>query len=135
EDWKKTQASRPRGIFKELSLKFNAIESKAIQIIEKLHPFSFERFHNELYKEHENSDLIGALELYKEKLKAENREGSADTFKCTISSFKKYLSTVRKEKLQLNELSPYFLTSYEKWMIKKGASLNTIGIYLRNVRT
>lgn len=135
EDWKKTQMSRPRGIFKELKLKFNAIESKAIQIIAKLHPFTFEKFHNELYQEHKNSDLIGALELYKDNLKAENREGSADTFKCAISSFKKYLATVKKEKLLLNELTPTFLSSYEKWMIKKGTSLNTIGIYLRNVRT
>ena len=70
--------SRPRGIFKELKLKFNSIESKVIKIIEKLHPFTFEKFHNEPYQEHKNSDLIGVLELYKDNLKAENREGSAD---------------------------------------------------------
>ncbi|MEX2336183.1 MAG: site-specific integrase [Fulvivirga sp.] len=120
---------------KELKLKFNSIEAEAIQVIEKIQPFSFEEFKDRFYREHKNTDVIGALELYKESLKSENREGSADTFKCTISSFQKYLSTVKKDNLLFNEVTPSFLASYEKWMLKKGTSLNTIGIYLRNLRT
>jgi len=133
DDWEKIQQPNPRKENKEFKTLFNKIEERAIAIIRELNPFSFGEFERKFnQKATSRKDVFGLFELYIEKLKLENRLTTADSYSSTLKSFSKFTT---KTKLALSEITVTWLTNYEIWMLNKGSSTTTIGIYLRNLRS
>jgi hypothetical protein len=55
--------------------------------------------------------------------------GTASSYQTTINSIDGY-----KKNLQIQDITPAFLKSYEKHLLGEQKSLATIGIYMRNLR-
>ncbi len=131
EEFDKVIVSRPKGEFKDLSLKFGAIERKAKQIIDSLDQFSFTEFER-IFFDSKFKSRKSPYELFEEKsalLKKQGRIGTATSYETSLHSLRKFRKT-----LSFESITAEFLHDYENWMIGKGKSQTTVGIYLRNLR-
>jgi len=98
------------------------------------------------------SDLLDALSKRAVRLKDREGIGSSQLFESTQASFKRFaifkkVTLSNSPKLPFQIVTPSFLKEYEKWMLKFGkapqrkdgpetpASITTIAMYCRNVRT
>nr|WKN35060.1 site-specific integrase [Tunicatimonas sp. TK19036] len=133
EDFLKIQGSKPRGKYKDYQLEFNGKENHANEIIKSMPSFTFEEFEKQfLNKKVSSKDVFSLYERYIQNLSKEGRAGTASSYQCSLSSIRTF---VRKKKLAFAKVNPDFLHDYERWMISKGSSNTTIGIYLRSLRT
>lgn len=115
---------------KEIKTKVEYFEKKATDAIKILNVFSFDAF-EEIYLDQRNTanSVSFAFDKYIDNLKLENRIGTAISYECAKNSIDKYNS-----KLTFAEITPIFLKKYENWMLQKGNSISTVGIYLRSLR-
>jgi len=115
---------------KELYLKLNYFYSKAETVINDLKVFTFDNFQNCFSNERNTQDsVLFAFENYIEQLKTEQRLGTANSYQCAINSLESF-----KKGLTFAEISTTLLKKYEHWMLDKGNSVTSIGIYLRSLR-
>lgn len=136
EDWARTQSEKPRNEFKEHKLYFSRIEQRALDIIKELTPFSFEGFEKKFDQRVDRTkDVLTYLDNYIKQLSKDNRSGTADSYQCAYNSFKKYLESKGRKRLNFGDVSPDWLKEYESWMLENEKSNTTIGIYLRSLRT
>lgn len=137
DDWEKVHEENPRnGELKRLKHLFSEIEKRAIRLIDEMEFFSFQAFEKKFnQKPTSSTDVLAAIEAKREFLQSADRLNSADSYKCAHGSFSQYIKTIHRKKLKFSDLTPEWLEQYEKWMIDKGSSPTTIGIYLRNLRT
>ena len=95
-------------------------------------PFTFEDFKFKLYiNKFVRSPNIYVL--FDETMKDLNEQGRVSTgrvYRNTRNSLMKF-----KSKLNIKEVTPEFLKKHEGYMISKGKSISTIGIYLRHLRS
>src|SRR5690606_15527374 len=75
-------------------------------------------------------DIKSVFEYVIKKLRDEDREGTALAYGNALSSLIKY----KNEFITFNSISPEWLRGYEKWALKAGLSINSIGMYLRALR-
>jgi integrase len=127
---------------KAILKKLNVYLDKADKLTEALTPFTFERFEEAYFENRDLKNSVSyAFDRKIEKLRLNEQIGTAVSYECAKNSLLKYKeSTLKKagnKKLDLtfSEITPEFLTRYEKKMIKDGNSITTVGIYLRNLRT
>jgi len=122
---------------KDLHLQINSRESKALEVIESLPVFTWEGFEEKYFGKKGHSDVVSLLRSRADNLRKEGRTGTAVSIECVAASLEKYLKEkdLKEKTLPIAQLTVKFLKSYESWMLKKGNSLTTTGIYLRNVRT
>lgn len=125
---------------REIQFEIREIESEYKDKIQELKVFNFEALESLL--ETKSGDAINVFSHYDNKildLKSFNRFGTALTYETSLKSIKAYLKekTGREQnQLFFQDVTVKFLENYEDWMaIKKGRSLNTVGIYLRVLRT
>jgi len=135
EEWLASQQDNPRRENKEHKLVFSQIEAKALGIIKNLDAFSFELFEKKFFQNPESrKDLLVLMQQYIDKLKSENRLTTAESFRSALRSFVAFSKTLKSGKVIINQVTPQWLQKYETFMIDKGSSINTVGIYLRNLR-
>lgn len=136
EDWLRTQAEKPRNESKEHKLYFNKIEQRAVDIIKELNPFSFEGFEKKFDQRVDRTkDVLTYFDNYIKQLYKADRSGTADSYECAVNSFKKFLESKGRKRLNFGDVTPEWLTDYEKWMLDEEKSSSTIGIYIRSLRT
>ncbi len=136
DDWEKVFESNPKKKYKDYVVFFGDIESRAIKIIQELRPFSFTAFEKKFnYKTKNSEDAIVCMESYIAKLKEEARTGTAASYSNALNSFKRYLASKGRKKLNFWDITPDWLNQYEKWIVESDNSLTTVGIYLRSLRT
>lgn len=106
-------------------------ETKAKYIIDQLKTFTFEKFEESYLSGNPTtqSDFISLFEQNINSLKKLDRFGTADSYKTALNSLLRFRSDIKFESIDV-----YFLKDYEKWMINKGSSKTTVGIYLRALR-
>lgn len=132
EDFQKVQGSKPRGEFKELKIRFSALEQRAIDVVKSLPNFSFTSFEEHFLNQRSTEqDVYSFYDSYVLGLSNEGRAGTASSYQCSHKSLK----TFHPRKLLFEKITPEFLKEYERWMLAKGNSLTTVGIYLRSLRT
>ena len=132
EDFEKVQSSKPRGEHKEQKIILNALEQRAIEVIKKLPDFSFEAFEKRFLEQKETGqDVFSFYERYIKKLRKEGRAGTASSYQTSLNSLKSF----HPKKLPFGKANSDFLTAYEQWMLAKGKSATTVGIYIRPLRT
>jgi len=115
---------------REALLKLNHLFGKAETLIEKLPVFTFSAF-EENYLEQRNTlnSVSFAFEKNIERLRSENRLGTADCYEWANKSISEF-----RKNLTFAEVTPDLLKKYEIKMLKDGKSTSTISIYLRCLR-
>jgi integrase len=104
---------------------------KAKQVINDLKVFTFDSFENAYFENRNIADSVSfAFDKYINALKSEDRISTAESYK----NAKRSLESFKKD-LTFAEITPSLLKEYQKWMIAKGKSITTVGIYLRSLRT
>ncbi|WP_234734551.1 tyrosine-type recombinase/integrase [Tellurirhabdus bombi] len=126
--------------------------------------FSFELFKEAFYSEGKAEeviiqphDVITLMQAKAEAMDAEDRPGNADMYIVAAKSLIRFRDAMTPQQrrslmpgsgdsLLFSHLTPTFLKAYERWMLKSGkisqkpggpssgASITTVGIYLREVR-
>ena len=116
---------------KNIRAKIEYFERKANDVIDGLRIFSFDGFENHYLKERNHHNTIkSAFEDYIRDLTEENRLGTASSYRCAMNSIESF-----SPNLTFTDITPAFLKSYERWMLRNGNSKTTVGIYLRALRT
>lgn len=77
----------------------------------------------------EMGPLAVAFGEYIKELEFQQRIGTSESYFCTLSNLTSY-----RRNLRVEDVTVRFLYEYEQWMLKKGRSYTTIGIYIRNLR-
>lgn len=104
---------------------------KADGIAKSLPVFTFEKFEELYFENKDAADTITyGFQKYIEQLRAENRIGTAVSYECAMRSFDSF-----KPGLKMADVNRTLLLKYENWMISKGKTLTTVGIYMRSLRT
>ncbi|WP_026135762.1 site-specific integrase [Nafulsella turpanensis] len=130
-DFDKAQGEKPRGEYKDLKIKFGSLEARAIKVIEKLPEFSFEAFEKRfLEKKQSGQDVYSYYDRYIDSLKQEGRVGTASSYQTSLNSLKSF----HPKKLSFAKVNAEFLLAYERWMLSRGNSQTSVGIYLRTLR-
>ncbi len=106
--------------------------TKAINIINEMSKFTFSEFKRRFQSDTGKIDFFERMRIEAENLREEGREKYAIGFDTSLNSLKMYSG---KEVLMAEDIDADFLNKYEQWMLQRGRSKTTIGIYLRNVRT
>jgi site-specific recombinase XerD len=133
EDFKRVFGEKPRKDMKQLRLELEALEQKANAIIRELPLFSFEAFEQKYFSTPISAPTVFSYyERSMQDMTREGRAGNADSYKCSYNSLKAFHG---KDTLSFSAVTVDFLKSYEKWMLQKGKSLTSVGIYLRTLRT
>jgi integrase/recombinase XerD len=156
EEYEKMQSARPGRELKELKLKLEAKERKAVEVIDRLPRFSFTAFERRLNSDAPDNEVFSAYDSVIARLRQEGREATAESYRNSRNSIwdfisgspstsrkgmkKKEIEAVMEEKriaspLPFSHITPDFLHDYEKWMLRNGRSISTVGIYLRPLRT
>ncbi|MCF8372221.1 MAG: site-specific integrase [Bacteroidales bacterium] len=106
-------------------------ETRAIEIIDGLEPFSFNEFKRQYFGTPvtQQKSFFGTFSNYIEDLKKQGRIGTANSYHCALTSLQSF-----KKSIHWNDLTPGFLEDYEIFMTSQGRTQNTIGIYLRSLR-
>lgn len=114
--------------FKDLMLAF---EIKARDVIKLLPNFSWTAFEKKYFENRAAKEkIIDAFKEYALKLRSSGRIGTAVSYECAQNSLEKYFGNVK-----FSEITPDSLNDYETWMLGKGRSVTSVGIYLRSLRT
>ncbi len=115
---------------KALYNKIHSFESKALKAIENLPVFTFDMFEAIYLENREAADSIAyGFDKYIKELKEEKRIGTAVSYEVAKASLESF-----KKGLKYADITNPFLTKYENWMLEKGNSKTTVGIYLRSLR-
>lgn len=130
QNWDTMKGKRP-GDLKDTLLEINAVESKAFDIIDKMRKFSFDEFKRRFERRSGDAGLISAaFDDYIKILNNNDQVGTAISYTNAKTSINKF-----REGLTFDQVTADILQQYERWMIKKGKSLTTIGMYLRCLRS
>jgi integrase/recombinase XerD len=113
---------------KELKTKINLVLDEANNIIENIDHFNFEKF-EKIYLQNKHNSLPDFFNSKIDRLNSENRIGTAVSYNCCLNSLQAF-----KSDLNFTDITPEFLSNYERDMVLKENSLTTVGIYLRSLR-
>ncbi|RAI86798.1 tyrosine-type recombinase/integrase [Algoriphagus yeomjeoni] len=107
-------------------------------VAQSIENFTHDIFEEKLFKpKGEPQDAFYQYNIKIEDLKSQHKLGSISCYKSSFNSLKSFLSETRSrvpKQLHFSEITPKFLQRYEKWMLDKGKSRSTVGIYLRPLR-
>lgn len=129
-EWQKINAERPRGDLKDKRIECDLVLKQADEIIKALPEFTFTAFEKQFSGNTFSSNVFTSFQNYYDKLENEGRIGTAKSYDSASKSLQEF-----KASLQFYEITPDLLQNYEAWMLKKGSSITTVGIYLRSLRT
>lgn len=129
-DFEKLSAKRISAELNKIRVDLDEAENKANQLIKEIKPFNFPIFEQRFKQKTYDSAFIETL--YDEiiaKLRLQDRIGTADNYQRSINALKAF-----KDGIRFEDVNEVFLYSFEKWMLDKGRSITTVGIYLRTLR-
>lgn len=113
-------------------IKLNKKEFDAYKIIDELDPFSFKQFEDRFIdKKIISTDAFLLINEKIEELEKQKRIKTKKSYESLFSSLKKFHL---KDCLPIERIKVSFLEEYELWLLDKGRSITTVGIYLRNLR-
>ncbi len=111
----------------------NAIASKendALKCCEEITPFSFKQFEIQFFDQRIKFENIeSAFDAYISQLNMNGQIGTATCYQTACNSLNKF-----KPNLLFEDIDKEFLQDFENWMISKGKSITTVGVYLRPLR-
>lgn len=106
------------------------LEARANAAIKLVHPFSFAGFERRFIENPISKDLLGSIFTNQiNKLRKQGRLGTATCYQTCYHSLLDF-----DKKISLEKITGDLLYEYENWMLGKGKSITTVGIYLRSLR-
>jgi len=130
EEYEKLSAKRISAELNKIKIELDEAENKANQLVKEVKPFNFPVFEQRFKQKTYDSSFIETLfDEMIAKLRLQDRIGTADNYQRSINSLKAF-----KEGIRFEDVNDVFLYSFEKWMLDKGRSITTVGIYLRVLR-
>ncbi|MCW3092222.1 MAG: hypothetical protein JWP81_3291 [Ferruginibacter sp.] len=130
EEWQMINSTKATGKLRKIRNAIAEIENKAERCCYDIIPFSFKRFEYDFFaRKIEFENVESAFAAYIIQLKNNNQFGTADSYRTAINGLLKY-----KPKLKFDDVTPEFLQSFENWMIGRGRSMTSVGVYLRPLR-
>jgi site-specific recombinase XerD len=116
---------------KELNHFLDQYELRAKKVLRELESidFTFVAFENKYFRRYDRQIVISYFDHLIEKLIEERRLGSAYSYKDTRNRINEYKPDIHFQDLDFN-----FLERFEKHLLAKGNSINSIGIYMRTLR-
>lgn len=109
---------------------------KAKEITSTMSVFNKRNFELKFYSEETEPKLEKTVEeMFRKIIRNmfnEDRIGSRDAYKTTLNSILNFHNS--KSKLYFEDITKVWLINYEKWLISKGRSISTVGIYCRTLR-
>jgi integrase len=135
-DWGSTMSDNPKKIFKEHRIYIQKVEERAMATIKEIFPFSFEEFRIKFGgSSSERSDVTEVFQRYIDVLNEEERITTAYSYRNALVSQKAFMKHKHRKRIGFEDITVTWLKDYENWMLDKGRSISTIGIYLRSLRT
>ncbi|TXD53909.1 tyrosine-type recombinase/integrase [Polaribacter sp. IC063] len=136
--WINPENKKLRGSNKEMELRLKAIEKRANDEAKAMSVFDFSTFESKLFrKSTDKNNVKYHFTLAIDKYKKSERLGTAESYQYTLNSFANYSEEENNrsiDKLSFSEITVDWLKSYEKFMIGKGKSYTTVGVYTRTLR-
>ena len=130
-DFNSIEKNKHKSNHKATKQKLLAFEYRANEVLSKMDTFSFDTFERAYFTNRDTySDVYTAFDNHINNLTESGKMSTAESYtsaKVSLQSFKK--------DIQFADINKSFLTRYEKWMLKDGKSITTVGIYLRSLRT
>ena len=106
DDFDKVIGAKPREKYKVIRKKLDSVENKAIEIINELRVFSFSEFGKKFTgKSTDPKNVFEVFEQYIAELEEEDRIGTANSYRCALSSIKRFHP---KESLSFQEITISF---------------------------
>lgn len=132
EQWEIINSAEVKGKFQKIRIEMAEIERKALDCVAKIVPYSFVVFEREFFRAAPGEQTLAmAYENYIAELRSNEQYGTAKSYQDSNNTLKRF----RPCKLRFEDITKEFLNDFEKWMVEKGRSLSTVGIYLRPLRT
>ena len=142
EEWIKINQAGARGRLRDIKIRIPIIIKEAEDLIAEMEVFSFTGFRERFYAQgtQVRKNLYDFFEEYISQLRNDGRISTADSYECSMNSFKQFDPDMDFEVVDKN-----YLDGYEAWFLgrekrsKDGTvkrnSLTTVGIYTRSLRT
>lgn len=109
---------------------------KASEIISTMNVFNKRIFELKFYSKESEPKIEKTVDQMFLKIMTkmfnEDRIGSRDAYKTTLNSLLSFHNS--KSKLYFDDISKEWLLNYEKWLLNKGCSISTVGLYGRTLR-
>jgi len=135
DEWKAICSQNPRadGIREIRNVKIQ-LESSFASIVNALPRFTFDDF--ELKLQNRKSQRTGTLvsELFQQRYENCKMQGRISTAQLARTIGKSLLEFFSNKEVDITALTPKKLKEYENWMLSKGTSLATVGVYTRELR-
>jgi site-specific recombinase XerD len=136
--WVNPENKNLRGENKEINLNLKAIETRANDVANELTVFDFETFEKKLFrKSTDKNNVQYQFNQVIEKNIKNNKIGTAESYKYTLKSLGQFSEDKKNttiDKLTFGSITIEWLNEYERFMLSKGKSYTTIGIYTRTLR-
>lgn len=136
--WINSGNKKLRGANKEIRLKLQAIETRANNEAKEMTVFDFGKFETKLFrKSSDKKNVQYHFNLVIDRNLKNNKIGTAESYKYALKSFADFSENVNNckiEKLTFNSITVDWLKAYQSFMISKGRSYTTIGIYTRTLK-
>lgn len=135
EEWEKLESKRLRDDdVRTLKFKLEETRQKALKIIDNLSYFSFALFEEKFFEAPKDivTKSVGLQALfdnYVANLKNNDQVGTASSYRTTINSINKF-----QKGLNIFDITPEWLQSYENYLTSNDISVSTVGIYMRQLR-
>ncbi|WP_346237381.1 tyrosine-type recombinase/integrase [Niabella insulamsoli] len=130
QQWDKINSENSKGRLRKIRNDIAEIENRASELANKLSPFNFSAFQDIFFeKPIQYESLKSSFEKLIQDVAGQGRAGSANAYKTAMIAFYKF-----QPKALLSSVNVSFLRSFENWMLTKGNSLTTVGIYARVLR-
>lgn len=131
EEWTAINSAGPKGELRRIKAGIAEIEKKAEECVEKIVPFSFKQFEKDFFGTAIRFEsLKSAFEVQIGQLEGNDQWGTASSYRTACNALYRF-----KSKIALEDVDQDFLQKFEKWVLKEGMSITTVGIYLRALRT
>ncbi|MHA3047139.1 tyrosine-type recombinase/integrase [Riemerella anatipestifer] len=116
----------------------NSIKSNAENVASKISVFNFNDFEKQFFNN--NLDNNNIIDYYTQKIEAlykNNQVKSALNYQSSLKSLKLFVSQEKTEsvkKIHVLDITVDWLNEYERFMLKNGKKISTIGFYLRPLK-
>jgi len=130
KEWEIINSNLATGKLRSIRNAIAILEEKACKCCEAITPFSFISFENEFFEKKiifENVDA--AYKFVLDELRLNGQFGTLTGYTTAQHSLQKFKSNIRFE-----DVTKEFLQEFERWMLGKGKSITTVGIYLKTLR-
>jgi integrase/recombinase XerD len=132
EQWEIINSAEVKGKFQKIRIEMAEIEKKALDCVSKILPFSFVVFERDFFRTAPREQTLEvAYESYIAELRSNEQYGTAKSYQDSKNTLRRF----RPGKVRFEDITKEFLNDFERWMVEKGRSLSTVGIYLRPLRT